>query len=138
MEDIKFRVWNGMEMVHDVTVGKFGVFYVNPTNNGLDLNDSASLTPFTTKYSDTTPVMQYTGCKDKNGKEIYEGDILTSYPNLKRGTPNYAPVIFDHGAFLWRDIPLGFDEENVAEPVGTEWAVVAGNIYENPELVKKG
>ena len=53
---LKFRIWNGTEMIYDV-VGKFGTFYVNPGNNGhgLDPNDLASLTPFTTKYSDDTP-----------------------------------------------------------------------------------
>lgn len=30
----KFRVWNGSEMIYDVTVGKFGAFYVNPGDKG--------------------------------------------------------------------------------------------------------
>lgn len=133
--ELKFRVWTGHEMVYDITVGKFGTFYVNPTNNGLDPNDSASLTPNTTKYHDDTIVMQYTGLKDKDGKEIYEGDLLTSHQHLKNGKPNHSPVVFDNGAFLWHGVPLGFDEENVAEPIGTDWCVVSGNVYENFNLL---
>lgn len=50
--EIKFRVWNGLEMVYDVISGRFGTFYVNPDNNGIDQNDSASLSPYNTKYHD--------------------------------------------------------------------------------------
>lgn len=74
----KFRVWNGREMVYDVMVGKFGVFYVNPMAKGDGLNDkdSASLSPFNTKYPDEVPVMECIG-EDCMGNDIYVDDIMT-------------------------------------------------------------
>jgi len=60
--------------------------------------------------------MQYTGLKDKNGKEIYEGDHF--------GEPNY-PVEFEDGAF-WHEGEL------LRDNVHNE---IKGNIHENPELL---
>ena len=124
----KHRVWNGLEMVYDVMVGKFGVFYVNPGKDGkgLDERDSASLTPFNTIFSEGTPVMDFTGLHDKNGKEIYEGDVVQfEYQNGGGLTPDArAEVTFSLGAFnVWGDRLSDYFVE------------VVGNIYENPELL---
>lgn len=51
MKQNKMRVWNGLEMVYDVVSGKFGTFFINPENGGLDKNDSSCLNSFNTKYS---------------------------------------------------------------------------------------
>lgn len=78
-------------------------------------------------------VMQYTGLKDKNGNEIYEGDIL------KGGRSNHGAVKFENGCFIVWDEPIGWDFDTFDEKPGianTEnWAVVIGNIYENPEFL---
>lgn len=70
-------------------------------------------------------IMQYTGLKDKNGKEVYEGDFLIA------GDKVYT-VVFEDGCSIIRNTtgatPLWFVE--------TESTEVIGNIYENPELLK--
>ncbi|WP_130067774.1 YopX family protein [Bacillus albus] len=75
-------------------------------------------------------VMQYTGLKDKNGKEIYEGDILEFSGNvvalgIVKYNENFATFQACNGNSGWL-----FGNES-----GTNIEIL-GNIYENPELVK--
>ena len=78
-------------------------------------------------------VMQYTGLKDKNGKEIYEGDLvrLYEYPWMKIKRPEIVK---------WVDYACGFEPFNdeikgYGYPSAGEMAEVIGNIHENPELL---
>lgn len=134
--EIKFRVFTGFEMCYDVLIGRFGVFYINPSNNGLDEKDSASLTRVNTKYPYDIPVMQYTGLKDKNGKEIYEGDIFCVAGNkeyqVRYCTGGESNFEWYGGCFiLWGNDELFFPFDDFAIKNG----IVIGNIYENPELL---
>lgn len=123
---IKFRVWNGMEMIYEITAGVFGVFYVNPENgDGLNPKDSASLTANTTKYHEGTPLMQFAGMKDKNGKEIYEGDIVRYWGGV-------APIEYNIFGFAIKETDGDYFDIN--EPDKIE---VIGNIYENNNLISK-
>ena len=130
MREIKFRVWTGSLMEYRVVVGQFGAFYVA----GLDPMDSASLSPANTIYSKETPVMQYTGLKDKNGKEIWEGDILKipdgwsgDYHQKERlQVVSYEVVDGSQDAGFWISLPDG---------EGWSKCEVVGNIYENTDLL---
>ena len=130
--EIKFRVWNGQEMEYSVMAGIYGVFFVNPENgNGLDPKDTASLTPANTKYFDETPVMQFTGLKDKSGKEIYEGDILTTEtekPMIVKWNDKFASWCLYRDGWMFAHW--------FGESCQPEQCVVIGNRYENPELLQ--
>ena len=78
-------------------------------------------------------VGQFTGLRDINGKDIYEGDILdVSYADEE----SYLEVRFVRGvfAFLWNG---DLDDEFPCNAPTHEWAKVIGNIYDDPKLLKR-
>ncbi len=80
---------------------------------------------YTTQKIDRNTVGQYTGLLDKNGKEIYEGDIV-----------KWSDKIYK---IEWHDRMAGFVmQHNLIERPDIEFeSEIIGNIYENPELIKK-
>jgi len=110
MREIKFRAWNPHEKIMDFD----------------------ELIPAQEVWFDEgTILMQYTGLKDKNGREIYEGDVVEVVGHAWRddwgGIEEVVSWREDGHFFPFGDDDYAFTGENVK---------VIGNIYENPELLK--
>lgn len=78
-------------------------------------------------------LMQSTGLKDKNGTEIYEGDVVRV--QARTGIPHETTVIFENGGFMLREGRELFGSVAYAANPDKNGEVI-GNIYENPELLK--
>ncbi len=126
-------------MEYNVTVGKFGAFYVNPgvKGDGLDELDSASMTRMTTKYSDQQPVMQFTGMHDNSGKEIYTGDLFHCIYH-RDGHEELYEVVYSEGstAFVLKRHGECRQTQVRQHVYDVARYDIIGNIYENPELIK--
>lgn len=121
--EIKFRAWIGMleKMAEDFQ------FCASFEEDG-----SLNIAP-------TVEVMQYSGLKDKNGKEIYEGDIIEAFPIMKLDdTKIKGTVVFNEVMARWIVVDTVYgDTEHLFEITKhpCKEAEIIGNIYENPELI---
>jgi len=117
MRIIKFRSWDGRNKQMD---------YPDNIANGID--------------GDKYQIMQFTGLHDKNGKEIYEGDIVSegdNYPSVVQW--NNESACFE----LWEQYPRKGGEKETFDRYHEMTAYtdgvgeVIGNIYENPKLIQR-
>ena len=125
MREIKFRAWHEVRKLmiypHYLELEKDGYarpWVGVPGRNGTGYN---------------TNLMQYTGLKDKNGKEIYEGDI-TKYKDRMGTIVSVIKWIDREGRFYGERI--GNFAQNSHMCWIAEHTEIIGNIYENPELLK--
>jgi len=126
MREIKFRVWD---------FERRRMFY---DGFALDGSDCSRLQPIGKESpGPRNELMQFTGLHDKNGKEIYEGDIVLFGENpIHEGTS---------GKVIWHKTRTGFVYEFInggykgkCTDMADDWRTyeVIGNIYEHPDLLK--
>ncbi|GED14833.1 YopX family protein [Aneurinibacillus migulanus] len=125
MREIKFRAWDKQEkeMFMPDTENNNEIFFAGFVNGVLRCSESQY------DEDDDFILMQYTGLKDKNGKDIYEGDLVNNEDN------ETAVIIYETGSFLlqYPDSPLDFDSLFDFQDDRLE---IIGNIYQNPELLE--
>lgn len=119
---IKFRAWDGTFMMDPYCeLREHNQFW------GEDLTN--------TPYKSPISVMQFTGLHDKNGKEIYEGDVL-KYDAC--GDVSHHRIYFHEESGRWMDERYE-DGDSVTVYDSFEFVrecKIIGNIHQNPELLK--
>lgn len=123
---IKFRAWDKEKKIMDIVDGiKFDEDEVWEISFPGDCWRDAS------NYE----LMQYTGLHDKNGKQIFEGDVIRILHPWKNRT-HVGEVFKDNYMFNIKGFFIThFDFPNQAFSEGTGFMEVIGNIHEHPHLV---
>ena len=150
MREIKFRAWdkkNKRMIIEGIDLEMFCLSLGDSAGNSCpspfghpacadENRKEINVIPKECPYLD---LMQYTGLKDKNGVEIYEGDIVIAY--------EYHPEVVgscpfeDKGIIIYNNIHGGYylevNEESATPLMMPDALEVIGNIYENPELLEE-
>ena len=116
MRELKFRAWDGNKMIDDVI----------PASE----TSIIELFEYEHQVTEVEAIEQYTGLKDKNGKEIYEGDIVEYDWYITSDKAAYRTkerVTFD-------DMGARLGNDRIRNCSNVE---VIGNIHENPDLLEE-
>lgn len=122
MRDVKFRAW-------DQASGKWfdaEWWAISPDGTEITWSDMSSSY---VRSTDDLILVQYTGLNDKNGVEIYEGDIVGQYAYWSSRESEIGRVMWDEAVTGFCVVGRGNHKDKIRE------CEVIGKIYENPELL---
>lgn len=124
--EIKFRAWHKdlkkMFKIGQITLEE-GTWNFEPNDRGF--------IGMSIPYQPSFVLMQYTGLHDKNGKKIYEGDVVKYRDSTGQ---HIEKVIFDKGCF-YAGMHGGSSTRVAPKLINTRITEVIGNIYDNLELL---
>ena len=114
METIKVKIWTDEEMLGPFDLSQNPKYWASEMKDGV--------------------VLLSTGLKDKNGDEIYDGDILTDFGDVG---PLYVEFSTEHAGFVFMDKFDNGPPSYTPKEISYEQFKIIGNIYENPELLQE-
>jgi uncharacterized phage protein (TIGR01671 family) len=127
--EIKFRVWDGIAMGEPFSLAWFkrGAMRPDDFNPQVDFKSDNGL------WSPEAIFLQFTGVKDKDGHEIYEGDIVEYRDKLgeEETIERFTVTLASNGRFFYES----HEDVEYDALLGIKPVAVIGNIYENPELL---
>lgn len=128
--EIKFRAYSShnhkMYPVSDIEWDTDGRMWVTADDgkNGIELIDEEA------------HLMQYTGLNDKNGRKIYEGDIIVTHPKMKYEIPKIGVVQYGNCRPMFQYKSVDGEEYSIWSNNVYRTYEVIGNIFENPKLLE--
>ncbi|MGE6602616.1 YopX family protein [Lysinibacillus fusiformis] len=140
--EIKFRVWDkDLKKMHICGENQHDSIIFSYPENEAHYYNLQNGCGSSTDGSGTYELMQYTGLKDKHGKEIYEGDIVeyNDFNSLRTGGHAEDKIIVGKVAFscgMWMVEENNCGHDLYEGLVNDEELEIIGNIYENPELLE--
>lgn len=124
MREIKFRFWNKYQKIMSNNPG------------GMNIGAGCSINALINESKEHYEIMQFTGLLDKNGKEIYEGDIIKIPDDWDEygfnAGENYQ-VYFAFGGFRLKP---KYKKNAKGSYLEDDKIEIIGNVYENPELLE--